>query len=439
MRRGARKGAPLLGKGRPARTQTGRLVEAAAHFRQAVEALDATRPAPDAELERAELLTAMGGALQAGLTPGASVDVIYANARSSFANVGDPQRVVPVIYGEYLFHMTRAQHSQALELADEMLSMGRQYAQDRWVCSGYFFRGFGLMMQGELEASRAALEAAIEHYGLIRDRSEIPALQADPGVAAMAYLANVLWNQGRAKDAVEQSEYSLELAELVGGQVTLSLAYGMRCGVLLVQGKGQEFLQWLEKLRAQSVERDTGYGYWRTVCLIWTAWAAGLSGDAERQAVVLRQHLDRYLEDGARVGIPHFLALLAEVQLAAGDQPQALDSLAAAQRHIDLAGERYYEPELQWLTGRVLEAGTDGPQVAAAEAYERSIKAAAAQNAKLIELRAATGLAIHQSRNGQDPSTLALVQSLCEWFGEQSTLADVKRARKLLSGAIAPR
>ena len=101
-------------------------VEAAAHFRQAVKALDATRPAPDAELERAELLTALGAALQAGVTPGASVDVIYADARHSFANVGEPHRLIPVIYGEYLFHMTRAQHSQALELAEEMLALGRE-------------------------------------------------------------------------------------------------------------------------------------------------------------------------------------------------------------------------------------------------------------------------------------------------------------------------
>ena len=282
------------------------------------------------------------------------------------------------------------------------------------------------------------LEAAIDHYSLIRNRGEIPEVQADVGVAALAYLANVLWNQGRAREAGERSEQSLELAELVGGQVTLSLAYGMRCGVLLVQGKSREFLLWLQKLRGQSVERDTGYGYWSTVCLIWSAWVAGLAGDAQRQAIVLRGHLDRYLEDGARVGIPHFLALLAEVQLAAGEQAQALESLTSAQQHIDLAGERYYEPELQWLMGRVLESGTgDGAQLAAARAYKRSIREAGKQNAKLIELRAATGLAIHQSRNGEDPAALTLVGRLCDWFGEESRLADVERARKLLAAASA--
>ena len=407
-------------------------VEAAAHFRQAVQALDAARPAPDAELERAELLTAMGATLQGGLTPGASVDVIYANARSSFESVGEPDRLIPVVYGEYMFHVTRAQYPQALELAEEMLSMGRSLDQERWLCGGHFFRGFALMMQGELEAARAALEAAIDHYRLSRERGLIPELQGDFGVAARSYLANLLWNQGHAQEADERSRESVELAELVGGQVTLSLVYGMRCGILLVQGKGPDFLQWLEKLRAQSLERDTGYGYWRTVCLIWTAWVAGLGGDAQRQATVLRQHLDRYVEDGARVGIPHFLALLSEVQVAAGQSTEALESLTAAQQHIDLAGERYYEPELQWLMGRLLETNGNGTEAAAAQAYERSIRAAASQNAKLIELRAATGLAIHKSRNGEDPVELTRVRTLCEWFGADSWLPDVRRARKLL-------
>ena len=67
-------------------------------------------------------------------------------------------------------------------------------------------------------------------------------------------------------------------------------------------------------------------------------------------------------------------------------------------------------------------------------AYERAIGSARRQNARLLELRAATGLVIHERRSGGEPTALALVASLCEWFAEEPEVAeDVKRANALLA------
>jgi predicted ATPase len=146
----------------------------------------------------------------------------------------------------------------------------------------------------------------------------------------------------------------------------------------------------------------------------------------------LQRHLAGYVDSGGRVGLPHFYALLAEVQLAAGERERALESLSAGQQHIDLAGERYYEPELQWLTARMLEAGEKADLRAAAAAYQRAIAAARGQSAKLLELRAAMGLAINERRDGRDPDAIELVRSLCGWFGSESNVPDVARALALL-------
>jgi hypothetical protein len=66
-------------------------------------------------------------------------------------------------------------------------------------------------------------------------------------------------------------------------------------------------------------------------------------------------------------------------------------------------------------------------------AYERSVSSAREQNARLLELRAAARLAGHQLRIGEHPVALDRVAELCEWFGSDSELPDVIRARKLLS------
>jgi class 3 adenylate cyclase/tetratricopeptide (TPR) repeat protein/energy-coupling factor transporter ATP-binding protein EcfA2 len=405
-------------------------LEAAAHFRQAVQALDATRPAPEGELERGDLLTRIGAATQAGHTPAADVDVVYARARSAFEHTGERDRLIPVIRGEYLLHVARAQYVGALELAEEMLSMARKHEHTPWRAEGLFYLGFARMLRGELDRARADLEEASTLYRPVEHAEDIYEAQSDPGVAALAYLANLLWNQGHAREAIQRSDQSLDLAGRVGGPVTLGLAWGMRCGLMLVRGISDDFGVWLEKARGQSV--DGNIGYWSTVCSIWSAWVAGLTADAQAAIAVLQQHIDGYLKAGGRVGLPHFQALLAEVQLAAGNHGRALEALAAAQRHIDATGERYYEPELQWLTARVLAAGDARDVAAATAAYERAINSAHGQNAKLLELRSATGLAIHQRRSGEPPTTLALVESLCEWFADEPEVLDVRRARALL-------
>jgi class 3 adenylate cyclase/tetratricopeptide (TPR) repeat protein len=406
-------------------------LEAAEHFRRGLEALDAARPAPDADLERGDILTHLGAALQAGRTPAASVDVIYAKAREAVLHAGRRERLIPVIRGQYLFHLTRAEYPAALEFAEEMLAMGQTATRAPWLAEGHFYLGFAHMLTGDLERAREDFEDAIHRYDSSEGpRDQIYESQSDPGVGALAYLAGLLWNQGYAQEALEKSELSLELAERVGGPVTLAQAWGMHCAVLLLRGRWAEFDQWVEKARTHSVERNIGY--WSTVCSLWSAWRQGHGGELQTGTALLRKHLDAYLDSGGRVGLPHFQALLAELHLAAGDRRRALDALRVGQEHIDSVGERFYEPELQWLMARVLMSG-DSPDPAAATAtYERALQAATAQQAKLLELRAATGLLLHQRRIGDAPTATARVESLCHWFAPDSEVPDVLRAKTLL-------
>jgi hypothetical protein len=78
-------------------------------------------------------------------------------------------------------------------------------------------------------------------------------------------------------------------------------------------------------------------------------------------------------------------------------------------------------------------AGDTPDPRAATTAYETAVRAAREQNAKLLELRAATRLAEHQRAIGQPCSAIDRVVALCDWFGSSSELADVVRARNLVA------
>jgi predicted ATPase len=205
----------------------------------------------------------------------------------------------------------------------------------------------------------------------------------------------------------------------------------MRCALLLLAGRGAELREALESTRVFCVEHNIGY--WSDVCSMWSTWFAAMTRGDPGAHLTLAAQLDHYLGSGGRVGVPHFNALLAEARLAAGEVVLAREAVETAQAHIDTAGERFYEPEVQRLTGRVLMAGADPDPDAAGAAFERAIRSAHDQGARLLELRSAIALARHQRALGEPCAALGVVASLCEWFGEESAIPDVVRGRATLA------
>jgi len=67
--------------------------------------------------------------------------------------------------------------------------------------------------------------------------------------------------------------------------------------------------------------------------------------------------------------------------------------------------------------------------------YQRALEIARAQEARLLELRAATSLAQLWHGRGKAIDARELLGPLCAWFTEGSDTPDIKGARALLDGA----
>jgi hypothetical protein len=105
---------------------------------------------------------------------------------------------------------------------------------------------------------------------------------------------------------------------------------------------------------------------------------------------------------------------------------------------MEETGERFSASELFRFKGRALMAGDSPDPQGATAAYDAAVRAARDQNARLLELRAATRLVEHQRTIGEPSSAIDRVVALCDWFGPASELADVVRARNLVaSGTMA--
>jgi predicted ATPase len=362
------------------------------------------------------------------------VEQAYAAARRVCERTGAGDRLVSVNRGEWSFHLLRAEYGRALALGDEMLELGERAGDEVRLAEGHLYRGMVHMYLANFELARDHLEQAFARYHRGDQFVQISEAQGDLGVGALAYLALILWNLGYAEESRDRSDLSLDLAEEVSGPVTKAQAWGMRSILHLARGEPVELRHWTEKTRAHSA--DLNIGYWRTVSLLHAGWQQGRAGQLRPSIAVLEEQLEAYLASGSRLSLPHFYILLADLRLAAGDQPRALEALRAGRAHIIETGERFSESELFRFMGRALMTGDDPDPEAATAAYEQAIAAASEQNAKLLELRAVTGLAVHQGRTGEETTALERVAELCDWFGRVgsgSELPDIIRARRLLS------
>jgi predicted ATPase len=407
-------------------------LEAAEHFRRGSEALDATEPHPGDDLERVEFLTHLAASLQAGHGYAADgVDEEYARARAACERTRNDDRLGAVIRGQWMFQLLRGRYATALELADEMLALGERDDHPARLAEGHLYLGLVHMYLANFDRARENLDVAFAGYERPERFDQIYEAQGDTEVGALAYVALVLWNLGHAEASRERSDLSLERAELVGGPVTRAQAWGMRSFLHLSRTELPEFGRWVEKTRAHSIDNDIGY--WRAVSSLLAGWLRGRAGELELGTTRVEQSLEAYLRSGSRLGLPHLYVLLADLRLAADDRSGALDVLSAGEEYMEETGERFSASELFRFKGRALMAGDTPDPRAATTAYETAVRAAREQNAKLLELRAATRLAEHQRAIGEPCSAIDRVVALCDWFGSSSELADVVRARNLVA------
>jgi predicted ATPase len=136
---------------------------------------------------------------------------------------------------------------------------------------------------------------------------------------------------------------------------------------------------------------------------------------------------------GAALARPYFLSLLVEAQGATGQPEAGLTALTEAFTLIETSGEGWYVPELYRLKGTLLLQQSPDHHVEAAVCFQQAIRIAQSQQAKSLELRAATSLARLWQQQGKRTEACALLAAVYGWFTEGFDTADLQEAKALLA------
>jgi len=155
-------------------------------------------------------------------------------------------------------------------------------------------------------------------------------------------------------------------------------------------------------------------------------------GQAREGIEQIYQGLLAFRATGAELGRPYWLALLAEAYGTMGQPASGLMALAEALTLVDKTGERWYEPELHRLKGALLLQQSADNHGEAQACFHRVLDVARAQQAKSLELRAATSLSRLWQQQGKRHEARQLLTDVYGWFTEGFDTTDLREAKVLL-------
>ena len=172
--------------------------------------------------------------------------------------------------------------------------------------------------------------------------------------------------------------------------------------------------------------------YYRAWAGILVSYALALEQPDEECIGRLRESIAEFKASSARLRLPYYLSLLAQVCGKAGRAEEGLTSIDEALAEARTHNERWWDAELHRLRGEfLLMHGADVSDVEAA--LLRAISIARSQQARLLELRATMSLArLWIAQNRSDDARRQL-RDVYAWFTEGFETPDLQAARLLLA------
>jgi class 3 adenylate cyclase/predicted ATPase len=404
--------------------------EGIAHLSRGLELLPTLPDDPDRVRRELDIQTTLALALMATRGYAApEAEAAYGRARELCRQLGDTSRLVRVLLSLVTHHLFRADYRAARDLAAECLPLTQGSRDVPRLRQAHLGQGNALYHLGEFASAQAHFEqvvALVEPPGP-RPRG-IPAL-ADARVTCLSHIGKVLWLFGYPDRALERSAEALALAEELAHPHTVAVLASLTAWFHMLRGEVATAQEWAE--RSGALCREGDFRLWLAQSHVVRGWARARQGQEEGIAE-LREGMQGWRATGAVLARPTHLALLAESCGRAGRPEEGLALIGEALAAIEKTDERWGEAEIHRIRGELLAtAAEDGGEEAEA-CLRRALEVARRQQARSLELRAATALARLWDGRGRRQAARRLLGPTYQWFSEGWATPDLRDARAVL-------
>lgn len=360
--------------------------------------------------------------------PSPEVERSLTRALSLSDKVGDLARRAQTLYRLQTMYSVQGRFLKALEIYPEMHRLFVETQGTPPAFDGVFY-AIGRFHTGHILEARKLFEGIVA----VRDDKHLRSLQASHSgnylVQGHSYIAHASWLLGHPEVALVHMKMAMQVADEFAQPFNQAFA-------LTYLATLQLWCADIDTFRAQSEQAYTFASEHKV--LYYQTWASNLVHFARAwqqpgadTLVGLRDAIRRYMDSGARTRLALYFSLLARAYLKTGLIERGLEAVEQALTHSRQNNEPWWDAEIYRLRGELLSA--EDADVGEVETeFRRALEIAQAQQAKSLELRAATSLSRVWHAHFRAAEAKELLAPSYGWFTEGFETPDLQAAEMLL-------
>jgi class 3 adenylate cyclase/predicted ATPase len=433
------KAAGLWGKAGQRSLARSALVEAAEQLRRALDQISTLPSTPALRGEQIKLQVALVNALMhvkgyAAPEPKAAVEQarqFIERAEELGEPPEDPLLLFSVLYGVWAASYVAFNGDVTRELASQFLALADKQRQIVPLMIGHRLMGTSLLLTGEISNGRKHYDQAFALYDPAKHRPLATRFGQDIGVSIFVYRALAQWMLGYPDTALADADHAVEDARASGHASTLMYAQfhtsltNVLCAKYAAANAQSNDVVRLAEEKAAAI--------WQALATMQKGCVLALSGKASEGVQMITAGIATYRSTGSRVYLPIFLSHLSGAYAELGQFDDAWRCIGEAMTAIETTNERWYEAEINRVSGVI---ALKLPQLGSSQAeiyFERALTVARVQQSKSWELRAAMSMARLWRDQGMREKGRALLAPIYGWFTEGFDTRDLQQAKALLA------
>jgi adenylate cyclase len=338
----------------------------------------------------------------------------WARARALCEAAGSPVRLGEALRGLMVDHWARSEVDAAMECGAQLLAITRQTGDDVLLAKYKGTRAQVRFLQGRFRESLEDCEAAAAIPSALVVDDIYPVFSS----LALSFLGYLDQGAARIEEYVEQTRAALSFT-LAQSLLFASLGYVLRREWETCARHARECIE---------VSERHGFPLQRGVSKLVHALAVADSRGEDTLAEAT-EGLGGVADGGLRASAPCFLWMLGRIHQ---ESDRQADALSAAESGLEVSAQGkqpFWDAELLRLKGELL---LSNDEAEAETLFRRALELARGQEAKTLELRAATSLARLWQRQGKPAEARDLLRPVYHWFTEGFDTGDLKDAKALL-------
>jgi class 3 adenylate cyclase/tetratricopeptide (TPR) repeat protein len=404
--------------------------EAVKHLSQGLQLTQSQTPSPQRVRKELDFYLSLGPAMAATVGYATPETLrIFSRARDLLGDGGTLTEQMTVLWGSYLAHSIRAEHTAALGEARQCLALATCHEHPGILALGNRFTGQTLYFMGDFVDARLHLERTLALSAANQETiASYRKFGTDDQVRALSFLASTLLLLGYPEQSAAATEQTVSRARAIGLPFTTALALSHVAFLGTFGGDSQRAAVYADEAVALSVKHRLAAPAYRARFTQGALLAQ--NGDPQHGIELMRNAIVAAESNADRYRRTLYLGHLASAHATVGQPEVGLDLLGEAIQTAEVTNERFFEAELYRLRGKILLTLHEHGEAEAE--IRRALTVARQQQARWWELRAATTLAQHLWDREKYLEAYSLLNPVYSSFVEGFDIPDLKHAKALL-------